>query len=204
MIDYRFKSSVMSSGIYNDYIQIRRAYYADYLSNNGVKIIGTLNVDTANTLALHYLINSPKEYKECERIYNSSCKRTSRLRRRISDMLTNNDCVFVTLTFTDYVLNNTNYDTRRKYVCRFLKMVSNDYVANIDFGEKNGRVHYHAVVVAKKINPLLWDYGACNVKKIVPTDLDAVRLSKYINKLTNHAIKDATKRYALIYSRKKY
>ena len=204
MIDYSYKSKIMNSSIYNDYVNIRRSYYADYIyQKNGVVVNSTIDIETAEKLACFYNIKRRSDFKECERIYNASCKRTHRLKKRITDMITNNDCIFVTLTFTNQVLSSTNYDTRRKYVARFLKQVANDYIANIDFGKKNGRVHYHGIVVSNLINPLLWQYGTCNVKKCSCSPNDIVRLSKYINKLTNHAIKDTTKRYALIYSRKK-
>lgn len=99
-------------------------------------------------------------------------------------------------------MNSTSEETRRKYVRRFLKENCICYVANKDFGARNGREHYHAVVLLKsKINYSKWNYGSINGQKIRLNGTSDVRLSKYIAKLTNHAIKETCKRNALIYSR---
>ena len=110
-----------------------------------------------------------------------------------------NDNAFITLTFNDASLNNLSYSTRRKRVREFLKSQCALYVANIDFGKKNGREHYHAVV-SNRVDPSLWAYGSCNAIKI--TRYNSKALAKYVNKLTNHALKDtANKGASIIYSK---
>ena len=109
-------------------------------------------------------------------------------------------CLFLTFTFDEIVLQKTNADTRRQKVIRYLKSYNVPYVANIDFGKQNGREHYHAIIQTDNVDYSLYDYGALNGKKIVSTS-DNVKLAKYISKLTNHAIKDTTKRNSIIYSR---
>lgn len=128
-------------------------------------------------------------------------KRVKRLRIRTEQMILSQHAVFVTLTFRDDVFDTTSVETRRRYVARFLKQSCDTYVANIDFGEKNGREHYHAIV-DKKINPLEWKYGSCNVERVRPCKNDSVAVSKYLTKLTSHAIKESTGHaYRLIYSK---
>lgn len=54
---------------------------------------------------------------------------------------------FVTLTFKPEVLESTSKQTRRTYIARFLKENTYYYIANIDYGKKNDREHYHAIVL---------------------------------------------------------
>jgi len=118
--------------------------------------------------------------------------------------LLNGDCLFLTLTFNDNTLNQTSAETRRKYVRRYLKQFNCAYVANIDFGSENGREHYHAVINTSRIDLALWrSYGNINVERVrnKSIELNKTRLSKYISKLSNHAIKETTRRCCLIYSR---
>lgn len=136
-------------------------------------------------------------------INNARYKRVQRIRERVKEIVQSGSAVFVTLTFTDNVLETTTAETRKKYVSRFLKGNSSVYVANKDFGATNGREHYHAIVSSPtKIDLSQWfQYGAINVKKVRTTQTDLVRVSKYVGKITNHAIKQTAQRQRLIYSR---
>ena len=116
-------------------------------------------------------------------------------------MLLLGNCIFITLTFKDNVLNNTTRETRRRYITRFLKAHSSEYVANIDFGEKNHREHYHAVIMCDKLNNKLWTYGAIDFERIKVNNDAPKRLAKYVCKLTNHAIKNTTQKNYCIYSK---
>lgn len=157
--------------------------------------------------------NSPREYKEYSRISNAKCKRVLKLKKRIFDMIYKNDCLFLTLTFNNYSMEHNSADSRRQAVRRFLNSLNVPYVANIDFGAKNEREHYHAVVEIGRIDYKKWKYGAINGLKIrndIKYDEDGVitsesveKISRYVAKLTNHAIKETTKRSVIIYSRNK-
>lgn len=98
---------------------------------------------------------------------------------------------FVTLTFTDDVLESTNERTRHRYVSWYLKDQVRCYYANIDHGEKNGREHYHAVV-SDKVDFEAWKYGNINSRRIGNTKGDRQRVGTYMRKLTNHANKFTT------------
>ena len=93
-----------------------------------------------------------KEYDRIRQI-------TKRVRRRITELMVFTPCSFLTLTFTDEVLNNTTEETRRRYVARFLKSISENYVGNIDYGSKNEREHYHAIVEGQDLDLTGWTYG---------------------------------------------
>lgn len=65
-------------------------------------------------------------------------------------MVGSGNAKFLTLTFNDSFFDRgTSEDTRRKYIRRFLKEQCQEYVANVDYGDKNGREHFHAIVVPK-------------------------------------------------------
>lgn len=142
---------------------------------------------------------------EMFRINNADFMRRNRLNKRVADILTCGDepC-FVTFTFNGKTLAKCQPHILRKYVQRYLKKHSHFYVANVDFGAENGRIHYHAVCDCNPGNT--WDtdlnYGFISVEKIRIDETATIeRLSRYVSKLTNHAIKETTKRCALIYSR---
>lgn len=144
-------------------------------------------------------------------INNSRYHKIQRCKSKISKLVTKDKCLFLTITFKDSVLSKTSMQTRRRYVSRYLKSVSDNYVANIDFGKTNGREHYHAIVkIVGELNYADWQkkYGAINGRVIKNNETDAIRTIKYINKLTNHSFKDSTAygkvSYRLIYSRKPF
>lgn len=130
---------------------------------------------------------------EIVRLSGRNKRRWMRVRSAVRAMLQHSNVCLVTLTFDDETLFGTNETTRRTYVRKYLSNQSDRYIANRDFGKKNGREHYHALVVGK-INFKEWKHGTANSKKVkVPKDgeKEAVsRLSKYIDKITNHALKD--------------
>lgn len=66
----------------------------------------------------------------------------------------------LSLTFNDEVLGNTSFDTRLKYVRDYLNDTFADYFACVDFGKRNGREHYHAIV-----NPSSYDYEVVHIDK---------------------------------------
>lgn len=202
--NYGLKAKVISSGLDKVYKQVSRAEYARYaLFGWGELIKSNMDLDTAEEQRFFYSQFQPDEWQEAKRVCNSNYHQTSRVKKRIEDMLqSSKDCTFVTLTFRDDVLQSTSAETRRQYVQRFLKANSTRYVGNIDFGGKNGREHYHAVTDCR-IDPKSWQYGILNFEKLRynPDSKSSVKLAKYVAKLTNHAIKDTTKRCALIYSR---
>lgn len=132
-------------------------------------------------------------------------KRAQRVRQRSKKCIEDGKAIFLTLTFNDKVLANTSVETRRRYVSRFLKAQTTLYIANIDFGKKKGREHYHAIVVAQTVDLSSWRcFGNINSRRIRTSDKDLFRTSKYLTKLTSHAIKETTgHKYRILYSRKK-
>lgn len=140
-------------------------------------------------------------YKKVINRLHAKASRYNRLLKRIMSYLECGTCWFVTLTWRDDVLEKTEELTRRKYVRRWLKSISKLYIANIDFGGKTDREHYHAVVLAE--DPEIfqtWKHGFINVQQIRYDKKSAEKISHYVIKLTNHAVKDTTKNRRVIYS----
>lgn len=152
---------------------------------------------------------------------NAYYQKVSRLKKRIAYILTSSEeSYFITLTFRDDVLASTSEETRRKYVRRFLKekCQGGHYVANIDYGKRTEREHYHAVA---NFSAAGWPYGhqlSRRVELYAPLsakydhlpeeeyrekafEVCKKRLSKYVAKLGFHAVKETTKDAYLIYSR---
>ena len=209
-IDYKYKSYVLRehSDLIKRYKHAQLVRYCNDLYVNDGIITKTLlsgSNESMNDIEFDCIINNRiKELNEVEKICNASIQRTKRLRKRIETILLNGDCLFLTLTFKDDVLNSTSDKQRRKAVATYLKLFNCMYVANIDFGAKNHREHYHAVIGCSSIDLSKWrKYGNVNVQRVRNNsiELNKKRLSKYICKLSNHAIKETTQRSCLIYSR---
>lgn len=101
---------------------------------------------------------------------------------------------FITLTFEDRYIND--YETLFKEWLSSVNCYNFESHFNIDYGLENNRVHYHAICNIDVSNK--WPYGFHSSYRIGNTDLDIDRLSKYINKLTNHAFK---KDFKIIYTK---
>jgi hypothetical protein len=139
--------------------------------------------------------------KVANNLNRASYQRTARLKERIREAVLSGSAWFITITFNPETLLKTNEKTRRVYVSRWLKSLTPFYVANIDYGLKNEREHYHAVITSDQRPPKSWSYGFVDILKVKTTETDTKRISKYISKLTNHAIKNTTKSKRIIYSR---
>ena len=159
----------------------------------------------------HELLEINNKFKEffgddwliAQRLNANEYKRVKRLKDKMLNSVLSNQAIFLTLTFTDDTIARTTNLTRRRYVSRYLKSQSDYYIANRDFGATNAREHYHAVVISKKVDYSMWRrFGAINSKRIAPTQTSNVRVSKYVAKLSNHAIKQTATQQRLIYSKK--
>lgn len=116
-----------------------------------------------------------------------------RYNRRLRDMAMSYDQLyFVTLTFSDESLSTISERTAHRYVQAWLNENCRDYLANEDFGGKNGRLHYHAVIAKKEaLEP--WKYGFWHVKRVkFSNDSTISRISSYMLKLVNHGNKLTT------------
>ena len=140
-------------------------------------------------------------YLDCaNRLNESKYRKAKRVKGKIEKIVNTGSALFITLTFKTDILAKTSPLTRRTYVRKYLKANCKNYVANVDYGAKNGREHYHAIV-ENDINLKEWHkMGAVKVEHIRVSEKDLKRVSLYISKLTAHALKVQTLT-RLIYSR---
>lgn len=160
------------------------------------------------------------EFKALLQLKQQRYQKRSRINKWFDYWLTQPDkCLyFLTFTFSDDALMKKS-SARKMSVYRQIEGFD-DYICNIDFGEKSNREHYHAVVVADRISQELmnWKYssfkhkyfdnetplfnsyneGYYNVQLVDPQDNAA--LKKYEAKLTSHALKTGS--YKLGFKRK--
>lgn len=231
----------LKSFIFNNYAYalkcVRKYQYWLYLENPALygsctgdleKFVSSLD-DKERLLWQEYIITAqriefmhPVMYEEMIRIINADKRRRQRLKKRISNILLKGNAYFLTLTFNDNLLASTQPQTRREYVHRLCKSISNDFVGNIDFGKKNDREHYHVVISTDSFNDCEYKYikgvgyssnysssideiwssrGFYFIRQCGNSDSDSDALAKYTTKLVNHAVKETTKRNVLIYSR---
>lgn len=197
VLDVNIKQFIIDNNIHKEVNKLnKRSYIA---SNMGDEYMDIVNNDRDILIKkLSYPI-----YHKAMQILNAYYHRKSRVSKRLACMLACGDCIFGTLTFTDIVLNTTTYDIRRRYVREYLKSYSDYYIANIDFGDQNGREHYHFVILANHIDQSDWKYGFSWFNKIKNNKSSIESVSKYIPKLSNHAIKNSTgNTFRLIYGRR--
>lgn len=205
-IDYSLKARAIEEGFDKLERHISRTEWNYYKAScnfidTGEEIPKNLENEHNNCILLRKNLANNELFKEAKKINHASYEKRNRLEKRIAFWLSNYTCIFLTLTFKPDTLENTSRDTRRKYVTRALKQMSDKYIANIDFGAKNEREHYHAIVVADNVSRDIWkDYGAINFERIKQTS-DSVKLAKYVVKLTNHAIKETVQQNRVIYSK---
>lgn len=163
---------------------------------------GEVEMDFNTALEVWWFYKYSDDFNDCLKIIHADNTRYNRLLKRIKWFMDMGTCLFFTLTFTDHVLESTEEETRRKYVRRFLKNHSSMYLANIDYGSKSGREHYHGVIVCS--DPSIidnWQYGYSNAQIISDRKDDKERISKYMLKIANHFVKSSVRRNYVIYSR---
>lgn len=199
--DKDFKSKVLDKGLVKILVNQKKAVYKGYslpiefADNEG--IVNRFYLSDWNTYTS--ILRGDNDSIDCALLLIDSKKRKiQKVKSKISDIVLNNNAVFITLTFTDEVLARTSATTRRRYVSRYLKSQGCEYVANIDFSPDIEREHYHAVI-STRVDLKAWKYGFSFAEKVRCHNSDLQRVSKYITKLTAHALKvDSTR---LIYSR---
>lgn len=202
MANYELKAHVLND--YSEVLKLQREHsrlvYLDTYTD--VKIDAQYK-ETVSEMVSYFFDDDEalQIWREAERINFAYYARVKRLKVRISSMLREGRCYFLTLTFSDATLERVSAKTRRRYVTYFLKSLSDTYVANIDFGSQNQREHYHAVVLADRVDMSAWNcFGFSKALKIASED-DFTPLAKYISKLTNHAVKATTNGCRAIYSK---
>lgn len=203
-MNHELRQRVLQDGTYRKYTGNRKEAFR----NGTLYVNETVNDETGETrrqVNIDALGVTKEEANECERIRKSKNKQRERIEEHIKFLFDSTSCdlFFVTFTFNDYILKNTKESTRKQKVTRTLTPCD-DYIGNVDYGEKNEREHYHALVALNRDKYQRYeddeghlslsvfskyDYGFINVTEVKREGKDAERLSRYISKLTLHSVK---------------
>lgn len=148
---------------------------------------------------------------EYERILKSRYNKSSRVKQHLVYLLKNKKfSYFLTFTFDDKYIKKCDR-TRKDMIKNCLKNFDTNgfIILNIDYGKKNERLHYHAVFgtdISSNLQFYLTQNYPCFTwcQPIILTSSSVKKISKYINKLTNHCIKDSTKNSRIYFNFKGY
>lgn len=236
--NYQLKKQVLENGCCNS---LKKKSLSDFKISqykkeydfilNGLMLFGEIeNISYNDLLELNAKIEKSQEFynkssedlkqytkeeiEEAVKVNYASYKRQNRLQKKALEIIKSDSAIFLTLTFNDKVFSEMSKETRRQKITRFLKKTCNKYIANIDYGAKNEREHYHALVEPKGENIDNKEYykmfynSNINFERIKITskknhDIESTskKVSKYVSKLTNHAIKETTHQNRIIYSK---
>lgn len=159
---------------------------------------------------MSYKYNLPfEENLEYEKVLNARRGKCCRIRRHLIYLLTRFDYIwFCTFTFSNDYINKCTR-TKRDLIKSVLNTHDFKYILNIDYGKTTEREHYHCIIGTNwdiDVNQFIQNNYPCHSLSILckKGQGDYVRLSKYINKLTNHCIKATTKRQRIVYNFKGY
>lgn len=192
------KNDLIVNGSYKEFLQCKKDIFVNGLDSRDLNLYLPYfkDIDTV---------------KECFRIYNANRQRKRNnwieilkwvFAIKYINTFKEYRLIFGTLTFRDKILNNTCERTRARYVTKFLSKETFHYIANIDYGNKNNREHYHFLALIKNnINLKKWTYGS-NKVEVVPIDRENIKKTKnYLLKLNNHSYKESTKQKRILKDR---
>lgn len=177
------------------------SHHCDHIN----EITGELLMSYETACGLLEFLKYDSDFNDAMKVIHADNRRYNRIFHRLNYMMTLGSCLFVTLTFSDDAMNRNNEVSRKKAVKTFLKAHSDLYIANIDFGSKTGREHYHAVILNS--DPKIcddWVYGYSNAQMIRDNIDSSDRIARYMIKIINHFVKSTVRRNYVIYSRSKW
>lgn len=192
MKNKELRVKVLSDGTFSQYRQERK-----HRAENGY--LDKFIEDNVNNI----------EYIVCENIRQSCWEQVKKVKSHIEYWFNKASHIdkyilyFITFTFDDKAMSYKP-KTRREHICRLLSKYADDYILNIDYGSENNREHYHSFVVfdKNKINCYKntfnhtkiqeldnYKMGNYDLKKARINDLSAIKIGKYMDKLTLHSVK---------------
>lgn len=169
------------------------SYIASFRKQTWVGDKNTLNA-LGDALSRLYGL-SPLEISRYSAALNSlMTSRRAKMKRieaKIQGWLDRGIVDFITLTWNDAALKNNSFENRKKRIRYVLNQTCDDFIANIDFGDKNGREHYHAITLNccdLELAALQKDFGFICVECV---NDNTSKLVEYLDKLRNHALKES-------------
>jgi len=132
----------------------------------------------------------------------SRSKKKQRISRRVKRIYEYNFPYFITFT-----IDPKHEEIPQQLIEKNIRQTLSQsalYIANVDYGSLNGRLHYHAFAAYhSKLNynifAAAYKYGNMHIQAVYNQNPTAI--TKYLFKLVNHSIKGSAQR--IIYSREK-
>lgn len=138
-----------------------------------------------------------KKNQKYENILTARYHKVSRIKQDLVYLICRHSFIwFCTFTYDNYYINCCER-TKKDLIKKVLNHEDFKYLMNKDYGSKTEREHYHVILATNynvDIHLFLKEHYPCfsSAQRVNTTLNDVKRLSKYINKLTNHCIKDST------------
>lgn len=149
--------------------------------------------------------------KKLESLLCSRYNKVSRIKRHMLYMYHRKKFLyFITFTFDNKYINKcdrTKKDLIKKCLLKYDKDIY--YILNVDYGSQTKRQHYHAIVGSDRYFSLKGflqlEYPCFTWCEKIRFDNSSFKtIPKYINKLTNHAIKESTRSSRIVFNFKGY
>lgn len=143
--------------------------------------------------------------KDLERLLNARYSKVSRIKKRFLYLLIHSKNVY----FCTFTFDNAHIDcsdrTKKDYIKHSLFKFDDKclIIMNRDFGKNTDREHYHVILGTNNDDDILKNLYypfRFNVERVRIDKYSFKKLSKYINKLSNHCIKDSTNRSRIYYN----
>ena len=192
------KNALITSGVYDLFLKYKKELYLMKLDyNNEQNYINVIpDIEKIKECFKLYRANRQRKYNN----WNEICKWCYAIEK--IPIYKEYKIVFGTLTFNDKTLNKTCKRTRARYITKFLSDNTKHYIANIDYGTKNNREHYHFLAIIKEnIDMSKWSYGGNKIDQVRLSKNDIKRTKNYLLKLNNHSYKASTKQERIIRDR---
>lgn len=149
--------------------------------------------------------------KDYERILKARYNKISRIKQHFIWLYHNRkNLYFITFTFDEQYIKKCDR-TRKDLIKNSLTSFDENglIILNIDYGKQNERLHYHCVFGTDSDlnlkNFLDLFYPCFTYTEAIRQDCNSIKkISKYINKLSNHAVKDSTKNSRIFFNFKGY
>lgn len=193
------KHTIIVSGVYEMFLSFKKELYLNKLQYNEPSMYLSIIPDI-------------EIVKECFKIYNANRQRKKNNWNEICKWCfsienfkpyQNYTLIFGTLNFSDKTLSNTSERTRARYITKYLSDHTIHYIANIDYGKKKGREHYHFIAMTNgKISSKEWHkFGGAKFQIVPLKNKDIKSTKNYLLKLNNHSYKESTKQKRIIRDR---
>lgn len=161
-----------------------------------------------------YNFNNNIEFQKNKKLESLLCSRynkVSRIKKHLIYMYhKKKNLYFITFTFSDKYIDKCDR-TKKDLIKNSLMSFDSDlyYILNIDYGKTNEREHYHAIVGTEYDlnlgNYLDLVYPCFTKTELIRFDSNSFKkIPKYINKLSNHAIKNTTRNSRIVFNFKGY